>query len=93
MHAHAAATLDDLGHNRLLSYIASLRETRPKAMFPDGSFEDVLRQLRVIVDDRGCFRPMLVGLLVFGKNPQAFEPQLVMTFVQCYGTERDEAAP
>jgi ATP-dependent DNA helicase RecG len=87
------ATLDDLDHNRLLGYIASLRETRPKATYLGGSFEDVLRQLRVIVDDRGCFRPTLAGLLVFGKNPQAFEPQLVITFVQYYGTERDEVAP
>lgn len=38
-------------------------------------------------------RPTLAGLLVFGKYPQEFLPQLMITFVQFYGTTEDEPAP
>lgn len=38
-------------------------------------------------------RPTLAGLLMFGKYPQEFFPQLMITFLQYYGTTEDEHTP
>jgi ATP-dependent DNA helicase RecG len=41
----------------------------------------------------GILRPTLAGLLMFGKYPQEFEPQLFITFLQFYGTSDTEKTP
>jgi ATP-dependent DNA helicase RecG len=38
-------------------------------------------------------RPTLAGLLTFGKYPQEFLPQLMVTFVQYFGTTEEERTP
>jgi ATP-dependent DNA helicase RecG len=38
-------------------------------------------------------RPGFSGLLIFGKYPQEFYPQLMITFVQYFGTTEDEKTP
>ena len=43
-------------------------------------FEQVLKQLRIVREVDNVLRPTLAGLLMFGKYPQEFEPQLVITF-------------
>ena len=88
------ATLDDLDRDRLVAFLTRLRQNRPRAVFPDLPFEQVLAQLRVLVrDEDGILRPTLAGLLTFGTYPQAFESQLVITFLQYYGTDPAEPTP
>ncbi len=41
----------------------------------------------------GVPHPTLAGLLVFGKYPQSFEPQLTITFLQYFGTTEMEKTP
>jgi ATP-dependent DNA helicase RecG len=55
--------------------------------------EDVLARLRVAAKDDATMRPTVAGLLMFGKYPQEFFPQLMITFVQFYGTSEEEKAP
>ncbi|MHB1559590.1 MAG: ATP-binding protein [Isosphaeraceae bacterium] len=87
------ATIDDLDVRSLDSYLDELRRTRPKAAFLSGPRDEALVRLQVVrrVDDR--LRPTLTGLLMFGKYPQEFLPQLMITFLQYYGTTEDEKTP
>lgn len=84
---------DNLDSTKLEEYIARLKKTRPQATFLNQSFEQVLTQLRIVKNIDGIYRPTLAGLLMFGKYPQAFEPQLVITFLQYYGTTEAEKTP
>jgi ATP-dependent DNA helicase RecG len=87
------ATLDDLDHRLLDEYLARLRQTRPGASFLNAPREEVLTRLHVVTQDGAIARPTLAGLLVCGKYPQEFLPQLMMTFVQYYGTTEEEKTP
>ncbi|MCX5885236.1 MAG: putative DNA binding domain-containing protein [Proteobacteria bacterium] len=86
-------TLEDLNREKLDDYLVQLRRTRPDASYLNQSFEQVLSQLRITQKVEGVLRPTLAGLLVFGNYPQAFEPQLVITFLQYYGTTETEKTP
>jgi len=87
------ATLADLDQAKLLAYLGALKESRPDASYLERPVEQVLQQLRIVKEDAGVLHPTLAGLLVFGKYPQSFEPQLVITYVQFYGTTEDEKTP
>ena len=87
------ATLDDLDSERLDGYLAKLRQARSGAGFLDGSREEVLVRLHIVNREGEIVRPTLAGLLVFGKYPQEFLPQLMITFVQYYGTTEEERTP
>lgn len=87
------ATLEDLDQDMLDGYLSRLRRTRPEAFFLKQPPEQVLRHLHVILDDGDVPRPTLAALLMFGRYPQAFEPQLFITFLQYYGTTEDELTP
>ena len=87
------ATLDDLDQPRLDAYLDQLRRTRPKAGFLRGRREAALSHLRIVRDVDGTLRPTLAGLLAFGKYPQQFLPQLVITFLQFFGTTETEKTP
>lgn len=86
-------TLEDLDHERLEQYVRRLRQLRPQATFLSRPFEDILTQLGVVARVGGTVRPTLAGLLVFGIYPQRFEPQLVVTYLQFYGTTETEKTP
>jgi ATP-dependent DNA helicase RecG len=77
----------------LESFISGLRRTRPQATYLNQSFERVLIQRRIIREVEGVLRPTLAGLLMFGIYPQGFEPQLVITFLQYFGTTETEPTP
>src|SRR5262249_19556590 len=80
--------------NRLLDeYLARLRQTRPGAGFLDGEHDEALARLHVVARDGEMMRPTLAGLLMFGKYPQEFLPQLMVTFVQYFGTTEEERTP
>jgi len=87
------AGLDDLDRPALDEYVRRLRRAQPRAADFAQPFEDVLKQLGVVRDAEGTLRPTLAGLLVFGRYPHQFEPQLVITFLQFYGTSDTEPAP
>jgi ATP-dependent DNA helicase RecG len=87
------ATIEALDSILLDEYLARLHQARPGAGFLDGSREEVLARLHVVVQDGETMRPTLAGLLVFGKYPQEFLPQLMITFVQYYGTTEEEKTP
>lgn len=87
------ATLDDLDRSKLDAYVARLRQARARPAYLDRPFPEVLTHLRIVQMVEGVPRPTLAGLLVFGTYPQQFEPQLVITYLQYYGTTEEEKAP
>ena len=87
------ATLNDLNNGLLDDYLARLRQYRPRASFLDGQREEALASLRVVSLDGELVRPTVAGLLMFGKYPQEFFPQMMITFVQYYGNTEEERTP
>jgi ATP-dependent DNA helicase RecG len=87
------AIIEDLDQTRSEEYMARLKRTRPQATYLNQPFERMLLQLRIAREVDGVLRPTLAGLLMFGKYPQAFEPQLTITFLQYYGTTETEKTP
>jgi ATP-dependent DNA helicase RecG len=87
------ASLDDLDQEKLDSYLADLRRGRPRAAPTEGSREQALTHLHIVQPVAGVLRPTLAGLLMFGKYPQEFEGQLVITYLQFYGTTETEKTP
>jgi ATP-dependent DNA helicase RecG len=87
------ASLDDLDNSLIETYLEHLRQIRPRAGFLKSGNEEILLRLRIAVQDSGVIRPTLAGLLTFGKYPQEFFPQLMITFVQYFGTTEDERTP
>jgi len=87
------ATMDDLDHSKMDSYVKRLRRLRPRAPYIDRQLEQVLKQRRIVREVDSVLRPTLAGLLVFGAYPQEYEPQLVITFLQFYGTTETEKTP
>lgn len=87
------ATADDLDAGLIDTYLERLRSMRPRAGYLDGSREEVLTRLHICARNGQAVRPTLAGLLMFGKFPQAFLPQLMITFVQYYGSTEAERTP
>jgi ATP-dependent DNA helicase RecG len=73
----ADATLNDLDSVLLDKYLSQLRSSRPHAGYLDGPREEVLTRLHICGHDGDTLRPTLAGLLMFGKYPQEFFPQLI----------------
>lgn len=89
----AVATLNDLDSSLLDDYLNRLRAGRPQARYLEGPRDEVLTRLHVCHRDGAILRPTLAGLLMFGKYPQEFFPQIMITFVQYYGTAEGERTP
>jgi len=87
------ASLEDLDNSLIETYLEHLRQIRPRASFLKSSKEEIFLRLRIAAHDGDIIRPTLAGLLVFGKYPQEFFPQLMITFVQHYGSTEDERTP
>jgi ATP-dependent DNA helicase RecG len=87
------ASLDDLDPEKLDTYLAELRRMRPRTVSLNGPGEEALTRLHVVRSVEGVLRPTLAGLLLFGKYPQEFEAQLVITYLQFYGTTETEKTP
>jgi len=87
------AILDDLDRMKLEDYLSQLRRARPQADYLNMPFDQVLAQLRIVREVDGVARPTLAGMLMFGKYPQSFEPQMVITFLQYFGTTETEETP
>jgi ATP-dependent DNA helicase RecG len=87
------ASLDDLDDDLVSRYLERIRASRPGARHLNATRPEVLTGLHVAARDGETVRPTLAGLLMFGKYPQEFFPQIRITFVQFYGTTEDEPAP
>jgi ATP-dependent DNA helicase RecG len=87
------ATQEDLDRSKLEEYLAQQRKARPNAPYWSLPFEQILLQLRIMTEVDGILRPTLAGLLMFGSYPQRFEQQMVVVFLQYYGTTTTEEAP
>lgn len=87
------ATLDDLDARSIDEYLEELRRNRPRLPFHKAPREEALTRLRIVQNMEGVLRPTVAGLLAFGRYPQEFLPQLLITFVQYYGTTTQEKAP
>ncbi|MCX6668180.1 MAG: putative DNA binding domain-containing protein, partial [Methanothrix sp.] len=87
------ATLEDLDRSKLEEYLAQQRKARPNAPYWSLPFEQILKQLRIVAEVDGIPRPTLAGLLMFGSYPQRFEQQMIVVFLQYYGTTTTEEAP
>ena len=87
------AAFDDLDMGLVEDYVNRLRATRPRAGYLNAPSEEVLTRLHICGRDDEIVRPTLAGLLMFGKFPQEFLPQLMITFVQYYGTTEGERTP
>jgi ATP-dependent DNA helicase RecG len=87
------ASLADMNREKLEDHIIKLKKSRSQASYLNQSFEQVLAQLHIVKDINGRLTPTLAGLLMFGNHPQSFEPQLVITFLQFYGTTETEKTP
>ena len=87
------ATLEDLDRGKLEEYLAQQRKARTNAPYWSLPFEQILSQLRIVIETDGILRPTLAGLLMFGSYPQRFEQQMVVVFLQFYGTTTTEEAP
>jgi ATP-dependent DNA helicase RecG len=87
------ATLEDLDRGKLEEYLAQQRKARPNAPYWNLPFEQILKQLRIVIEADGILRPTLAGLLMFGSYPQRFEQQMVVVFLQFYGITTTEEAP
>lgn len=87
------ATLEDLDRTKLEAYFEHIRRIRSEASYTNQPFDQLAKTLKIIVDDNGIVRPSLAGMLVFGKWPQQFEPQLVVTFMRFHGMTETELSP
>lgn len=87
------ASMDDLDTELVDHYLEALHNFRPQAKFLKGDREAVAKRLRIVGKDGDNLRPTLAGLLMFGKYPQEFFPQLMITFIQYYGVTEDERTP
>jgi ATP-dependent DNA helicase RecG len=87
------AEVGDLDGALLDDYLGRLRRERSPAVFLEGNREEMLMRLHIVASDGKALRPTLAGLLTFGKYPQEFFPQLMITFVQFYGTTEEEKTP
>ena len=87
------ASLEDLDNSLIETYLERLRQIRPRASFLKRGKEEIFLRLRITAHDSDIIRPTLAGLLMFGKYPQEFVPQLMIIFVQYFGTTEDERTP
>ena len=87
------ASLEDLDNSLIETYLERFRQIRPRASFLKSAKEEIFLRLRIAAHDGDVIRPTLAGLLMFGKYPQEFFPQLMITFVQYFGTTEDERTP
>jgi len=87
------ASLEDLDNSLIETYLERLRQIRPRASFLKSGKEEIFLRLRIAAQDSGVIRPTLAGLLMFGKYPQEFFLQLMITFVQYFSTTEGEKTP
>jgi ATP-dependent DNA helicase RecG len=84
------ATIEDLDASQIERYISRLRRRRPRSVADLSSTVDILRRHNVLADD--ATSATLAGLLAFGRYPQHFLPQAMVTFAVYPGRTKDAYA-
>lgn len=89
-----ASSVDDLDSAQVEAYVERIRREHPRRLRGATTPEEGLQALHVTaLDERGTTRPTRAGLLMFGRYPQALEPQLVITFLQYAGVDERTKGP
>lgn len=84
--------LEALDLRRLENYLRDIRQQEcPPAEEPT-SWERILVNIELMIENRGRAMCTVGGLLLFGRNPNRFLPQAGVTAVAYPGTEKDYAA-
>ena len=76
----SSATVDDLDFGAVRTFMQA--QGMDTDQTPQPAHEDDLRNASIAEELDGVLRPTLYGLMVFGRDPQAF-PQTLSLFVQC----------
>ena len=76
----SSAIVDDLDFGAVRTFMQAQGMDTDQA--PQPAHEDDLRNASIAEELDGVLRPTLYGLMVFGRDPQAF-PQTLSLFVQC----------
>ena len=88
------ASAKDLDQSALNAFLRHVKERRPR--FRGAPDQRILRSLKVFVpspDDRNRYVPSVAGLLVFGREPQAFFPQFSVLVTAYPGRDIGEPGP
>ncbi|TXK18832.1 ATP-binding protein [Homoserinibacter sp. GY 40078] len=80
------ATIDDLDPAQVARFVTRLRETRPRSVADLTDERDILTRHNVLSADRST--PTLAGLMSFGRYPQHFLPQLMISFAAYPGHDK-----
>ncbi|HET9984345.1 MAG TPA: ATP-binding protein [Longimicrobiales bacterium] len=87
----AGANKEDLDSAALSSFVSRVRVRRKR--FRDKTDEQILRGLKVVVPLADTYVPSVAGLLVFGREPQAFFPQFAVLATAYPGARKGELGP
>ncbi len=79
------ATLDDLDRDELVEYIDKVKKDKPN--FAKYDFDKCLNLCGITDKNQEQVYPTLAGVMLFGKYPQCFYPQLFVACVVVPGTE------
>jgi predicted HTH transcriptional regulator len=85
------ATLADLDLVRLADYLAQAGAALTAGLPFHLALEQMLAERRIIRSVEDIPQPTIAGLLMFGKEPQAFEPGLIISFLNYYAVGADGA--
>lgn len=80
------ATIDDLDSDQIDRFISRLKRRRPRSVADLDATSDILRRHNVLAVDG---TPTLAGLLAFGRYPQQFLPQAMVTFAVYPGRSKE----
>lgn len=92
--AVAEATIVDLDERAVAAFLSRVRERRPRLR--ERTHEEILRTLKVVVphpEGHATYVPSIAGLLIFGREPQQFFPQLAVLFSAFPGRSIGELGP
>lgn len=85
------SSLEELDLHRLENYFRDIRQQGCPEAEDTASWERLLVNIDMMVEDRGKIMATVGGLLLFGRRPNRFLPQAGITATAYPGTEKDYA--
>ena len=86
------SSFSDLDLRRLVNYFRDVRDQEHPAETDEQSWQRLLINTEIMVEDRDRVIPSVAGLLLFGWKPNRYLPQAGITAAAYPGTEKDYAA-
>lgn len=83
------AGMNDLDMKRIFNYFRYIRQLEYLEDDDFKQWENLLRNSELMCEHDGDVVPSAAGILLFGKNPKRFFPQVGITAVAYVGTEKD----